>query len=150
MIELCDEQLGIGPCSICERNRRMSGKPKCICVAGYKISCPIHGLKPMEEKSDREEFEKFSHINPTERREISLKEGIEFLRKSGMRVIVVGEDVVDAGVEINPSPRTIAALALTYIAYVKERFPQVHAEADGSPSIEWMIRKYLDEAQTPT
>jgi hypothetical protein len=131
MIELCDEKLGIGPCYICERDRRMSGKSKCICVAGYKMSCPIHGLKPMERKTD-----------------ISLKEGIDFLRQAGMRVIVIGEDAVDTG--DNPDNRTVGALALTYISYVKERFPQVHYEADGSPSIEEMIRKIMNEEKTST
>jgi hypothetical protein len=101
MIQLCDEKLGIGPCSICERERRMAGK------------------------------------------DISLKEGIDFLREAGMRVIVIGEGAVDTG--DNPNSRTIAALAITYISYVKERYPSVHHEADGSPSIEGMIQQYIHQ-----
>jgi hypothetical protein len=86
--------------------------------------------------------------------DISLKEGINFLREAGMRVIVMGDNTVDSGdayeVITNPDARTIVALALTYISYVKERFPQVHHEADGTPSIEEMIRKIADEAKTST
>lgn len=46
MIAKCDKELGIGPCSVCEREERMTRVSRCICKAGHKISCPVHGLKP--------------------------------------------------------------------------------------------------------
>ena len=45
-IAKCDRELGIGPCKYCEREERMNRVSNCICKAGYKMSCPVHGLQP--------------------------------------------------------------------------------------------------------
>lgn len=44
----------------------------------------------------------------------------------------------------------VAAYALTYIRYVKERYPEVHKEADGTPSLETLIREEDAKTQART